>query len=161
MLEHTIKQLDNNNIEDLMLLEKECFTESLEEDRNSFLHAADIYPKGSVLLYIKGKIAGSLFFHPYMEGVIKDINSNNFVLSGKENCMYLYSFSIHSDFKGKGLTHILFDHFNKVSLEEGYNVQALIAIQNSERFWMRYGFNPVRQVFYDNSLSTYMTRETN
>ena len=161
MLEYTIKQLKSDNIDDLMLLEEKCFNGDLLEDRDSFLYATNIYPKGAVLLYVGDSIAGSLFFHPYMEGVIQDINSINSILTGNENCMYLHSFSIHPSFRGKGLTHILFDHFNQVSLNDGYFIQALVAVQNSELFWMRYGFNSVKQLYYGNSLSTYMTRKTN
>ena len=160
MLEHTIKQLNRNNIEDLMLLEKKCFSESLAEGKDSFFHAAEIYPKGSVLLYIKDKIAGALFFHPYFEGKVQKIKSTGITLTGEENCMYLHSFSIHPDFRGKGLTQILFDHFNNVSLEEGYKIQALMAVQGSEEFWVRYGFESVRQLVYGDALSTYMIRKT-
>ncbi len=65
MLNYTIIQLNDDNIEDLMLLENKCFAESLYEEKDSFLHAAAIYPKGSLLLYVDGKVVGSLFFHPY------------------------------------------------------------------------------------------------
>jgi GNAT superfamily N-acetyltransferase len=160
MFDYTIEQLSKDNIEDLMLLEKECFSENLTEDKESFLSVSKKYPKGGVLLYCGEKIVGSLFFHPYMEGMIHDLNSKSIKITGNENCMYLHSFSIHPDFRGKGLAHILFDHFNKISLEEGYDLQALVAVQHSERFWMRYGFMAVKKFCYDNTLSTYMTRET-
>lgn len=160
MPDYTIKQLSKDNIDDLMLLEKECFSENLAEEKDSFLRVGKKYPKGSVLLYCGEKIAGYLFFHPYIEGMIHELNATSIKLSGKENCMYLHSFSIHPEFRGKGLTHILFDHFNKVSLEEGYEVQALVAEQHSERFWMRYNFVPVKKICYGNTLSTYMTKKT-
>ena len=160
MIDFKIKQLDKSNIEDLMLLEKECFSGDLTETKETFLNAAKNYPKGALLLYCGEKIAGSLFFHPYIEGKVHELNSAGIKFSGKEDCMYLHSFSIHPDFKGKGLAHILFDYFNKVSLEDGYSVQALVAVQSSERFWMRYGFESVKQICYGNTLSTYMTKKT-
>ena len=160
MLDYTIKQLNKNNIGDLMLLEKECFSGELTETKETFLDAAKNYPKGALLLYCGKRIAGSLFFHPYAEGKVHELNSAGIKFSGKENCMYLHSFSIHPDFRGKGLAHILLEYFNNVSLEEGYDLQALVAVQSSERFWMEYGFDSVKQICYGNTLSTYMIRKT-
>jgi ribosomal protein S18 acetylase RimI-like enzyme len=160
MPDYKIEPLTKHNIEDLILFDKECFTENFAEDKESILNAARNYPKGSLLLYCGEKIVGSLFFHPYVEGQVHELNSPKTNFSGNENCMYLHSFSIHPDFRGKGLTHILFDHFNEVSLAEGYDLQALVAVQNSKRFWMRYGFKPIREINYSNAPSTYMTRKT-
>ena len=160
MLNYEFKQLNKDNIEDLMILERHSFSEGLGESEDSFLQSAEVYPKGSLLLYIDNEIAGSIFFHPYLLGEIQEIKSCVSKLTGKENCMYLHSFSIHPQFRGKGLAHILFDYFEKISKEEGYDVQALVAVQNSERFWKKYGFEPVRQISYGNAPAVYMTRKT-
>ena len=160
MSDYKIEQLNANNIDDLMQLEKECFFGDLAEPKEPFLVIAKKYPKGALLLYCGEEIVGSLFFYPYFEGKVNDFDSAEINDSGDEDCMYLHSFSIHPDFRGKGLAHLLFDHFDKVSLEEGYDLQALAATQSSERFWMRYDFRPVRQICHGNTLSTYMTRKT-
>lgn len=150
--------LNKNNIEDLMLLEKKCFNESLKESREAFLNIAEIFPKGAVLLYSDNRIIGTLFFHPCIKDSTRKLKNDKFTLEGNEDCMYLHSFSIHPDFTGKGLAHILFDYFNSVTSEEKITQQSLVAVQNSENFWMRYGFKPRKQIQYGNSQATYMTR---
>ncbi len=80
------------------------------------------------------------------------------IITGEENCMYLHSFSVHPKYRGQGVTHILFDFFDKISKDDGYDVQSLVAVQNSERFWMKYGFESVRQISYGNAQAVYMTR---
>jgi GNAT superfamily N-acetyltransferase len=160
-LNYLIKQLNSQNIDALMQLEEGCFSDDLNRDKDSYIQVAMVYPKGAALLYIFEMLVGSLFFYPTIEGEVKDINLKGMSLTGDENCMYLYSLSIHPGFRGRGLSKILLDHYNRVSIQEGYNAQALVAIENSAEFWMKYGFKPVRQFMYCKAWSNYMIKKTN
>jgi ribosomal protein S18 acetylase RimI-like enzyme len=58
-----------------------------------------------------------------------------------------------------GLTRMLMESVDHETRRGGFEVQCLVAVQNSQDFWKKYGFKIVRMVeCYGESLAYYMKR---
>jgi ribosomal protein S18 acetylase RimI-like enzyme len=104
-----------------------------------------VYPQGCWGIKNEGVLEGYIFFHPYYEGMIKPLD-HILILNGSENCMYLHDIAIKPLYRGLQHSKKLLEKFNMETTRQGFTIQCLVAVQNSHDFWMKYGFNTVREI---------------
>jgi predicted acetyltransferase len=154
-----VQNLTNENILEVITLQKRAYTKDLQEDSNVFIQILNVFPEGVLGIFERDKLAGYLFSHPYLLNHIKPLNSQLY-LTGEENCLYLHDMVISPDYQGKGLTKQLFERFLFTAENNDFNIQCLVAVQNSAEFWGKFGFKEVHvvnQLGYSSAL--YMKRE--
>lgn len=75
---------------------------------------------------------------------------------------HVTSMAISPDYKGKGLTKQLFERFRLTSAKNGFEMQCLVAVQNSAEFWGKLGFERIFEVIDSGYLNEfYMKRTSN
>jgi ribosomal protein S18 acetylase RimI-like enzyme len=117
-----------------------------------------VHPQGCLGVSVGGILAAYVFFHPYHDDVVKPLDLM-LVLSGTEDCIYLHDIAVHHRYRGMGLARMLMESVDHETRRGGFEVQCLVAVQNSQDFWKKYGFKIVRIVEgYGESLAYYMKR---
>jgi len=117
-----------------------------------------VYPQGCLGVSVGGMLAGYVFFHPYRDDAVKPLNLS-LVLNGTENCMYLHDIAVHHRYRGMGLARMLMERIDHETRSGGFEIQCLVAVQNSQDFWRKFGFKIVRMAEgYGESLVYYMKR---
>ncbi len=148
----------NEDIDDLLDIQRRCYTEEYIETGETFKGLIESYPDGNMLATVDGSAAGYIFFHPFFIGKVKDMNLSAVRLTGKEDCMYIHDMCVHPAFRGMGITRPLLEHLNNVTRKAGFSVQALVSVQQSRTFWESHGFAVSRNITYGGKPAYYMTR---
>lgn len=71
------------------------------------------------------------------------------------NCLYLNTLCVMERFRGNGVGRRLLES----ALQSRYDILSLVALNNTEHFWRRYGFEPLRQLNYFNQTGVHMERK--
>jgi predicted acetyltransferase len=140
-----VRNLINEDILDVMSLQKQVYTKDLQEDNRVFIQILNVFPEGVSGVFYGDTLAGYLFSHPYILNQIKPLNSSLY-FTGNENCLYLHDMAILPNYQGKGLTKLLFQRFLLTSTKNDFEMQCLVAVQNSFNFWGNFGFKRVFEV---------------
>lgn len=140
-----VRNLNNEDLLDIMNLQKRVYSKDLQERIDVFIQILNIFPEGVLGVFEDDNLAGYLFSHPYLLNHIKPLNSQLY-LTGEENCLYLHDMVISHVYQGKGLTKQLFERFLFTAENNDFNIQCLVAVQNSAEFWGKFGFKRISNV---------------
>jgi hypothetical protein len=140
-----VRNLTNDDILEVMSLQRQVYTKNLQEDITVFIQILNVFPSGVFGVFEGDNLAGYLFSHPYLLNQIKPLNSQLY-LTGKENCFYLHDMAISPYYQGKGLTKQLFERFLLTAKNNVFEIQCLVAVQNSADFWGKFGFKRITDV---------------
>jgi len=117
-----------------------------------------IYPQGCLGVNVDGNLAGYVIFHPYRENVVKPLDFS-LDLDGTEDCMYIHDIAVRRRYRGMGLTRMLMERVDHESKRGGFDVQCLVAVQDSRDFWRKFEFRTVRIIErYGEGPAYYMKR---
>jgi GNAT superfamily N-acetyltransferase len=131
---------------DLVLgIQRDSYRIEYHESEDTLKKIINVYPKGCLAIYVQGLIGGYVFFHPYHADKIKPLNFN-LVLDGTEDCMYIHDMAVYSKYRGLGLTRIMMDEVDYETRNTGFVLQCLVAVQESEDFWRKFGFRIVNKL---------------
>jgi GNAT superfamily N-acetyltransferase len=154
----SINRITLGEIAFVLDIQQDCYGEGYIEDSHTFTLMIAIHPQGCLGVNVDGSLAGYVFFHPYRENVVKPLDfSHN--LDGTEDCMYLHDMAVHHRYRGMGLTRMLMERVDHETKRRGFEVQCLVAVQNSRDFWSKYEFITVRKIVrYGEGPAYYMIR---
>ncbi len=154
----TINQITLEEIPTVLEIQRDCYGDGYNEDSRTFTRMIAAYPQGCLGATVGGILAAYVFFHPYRENVVKPLD-HALVLNGKEDCMYLHDIAVHHRHRGMGITRMLMERVDQETRRGGFEVQCLVAVQNSQEFWRKYGFKTARTIeSYGDSPAIYMQR---
>jgi ribosomal protein S18 acetylase RimI-like enzyme len=154
----TINRITLTEIASVLEIQRDCYGEGYIEDSRTFTRMITAYPQGCLGATVGGILAAYAFFHPYRDNVVKPLDLA-LVLNGTEDCMYLHDIAVHHRYRGKGLARMLMERVDHETRGGGFEVQCLVAVQNSQEFWRKHGFNKVRMIeSYGESPAYYMKR---
>ncbi len=154
----TINRITSEEIASVLGIQRDCYGEGYIEDSRTFTRMIAAYPQGCLRVSVGDILAAYVFFHPYLENVVKPLDLA-LVLSGTEDCMYIHDIAVHHRHRGMGITRMLMERVDHETRRGGFNVQCLVAVQNSQDFWGKHGFKKVRSIeSYGESPAHYMKR---
>jgi GNAT superfamily N-acetyltransferase len=157
-MEVLTRLISRDMLEDVLLIQRECYKDELVERKETFANMMEVYPKGCIGAFIGNQLVGYIFFHPYFEDGGKALDSV-LKLSGDEDCMYLHDIAVRRKHRGSGLSGFLLEEFNQDTVNKGFNVQCLVSVQSSHYFWERYGFKIIDMITgYGKGDAYYMKR---
>ncbi|PSV09256.1 GNAT family N-acetyltransferase [Photobacterium kishitanii] len=90
-------------------------------------------------------VIGYLISHPYHKGSTPKLHETSTVIDSIH--LHLHDLAIIPTEQGQGIPKLLIDHLFSVLNTMNYQSVSLISVQNSAKFWQKYGF------IIDNSLS--------
>jgi ribosomal protein S18 acetylase RimI-like enzyme len=154
----TINRIKLDEIGSVLDIQRICYGEGYLEDSQTFSRMIDVYPQGCLGVSVGGVLVGYVFFHPFHDNAVKPLDLS-LVLDGTEDCMYLHDIAVHHRYRGMGLARMLMERVDRETRRDGFKAQCLVAVQNSQEFWEKYGFKTVRtSESYGGSPAHYMKR---
>jgi N-acetylglutamate synthase-like GNAT family acetyltransferase len=156
-----VRNLVSDDISTLLRLEKESYLPELLETKRGFLRKIEIFPQGCLCCEEEGQIHAFAISHPWHGEKEVEIDAYKQVIPDLPDCYYIHDLVVEHKYRGKGLAELLVKQLVEVSRGKGISKLVLVAVQNSEPFWARYGFQPVRKLNYGlNFPATYMCSVT-
>lgn len=125
---------------------KSCYYETIE----STVSKIDMFPQGALVADLDGVI-GCVISFPYYVGKTFPINTDYRIFKNP-NCWYVHYVCVLNRFKKKGVATSLIKNI----LVNSWNVVALTAIQDTTKFWQKFGFLSFKKVEYCGKKSDYM-----
>ena len=87
-------------------------------------------------------LAGYLLSHPWRLGDVPKLNRRLHNLPQTPNCHYLHDLALHPTARHTGHATTILQHL----FAQTPTTHALVAVNNSTKFWSRHGFRPVKGV---------------
>jgi len=154
----TLNRIALGEIASVLEIQRDCYGDGYIEGSRTFAGMIAVYPQGCLAVSVGGTFAAYVFFHPYRDNAVKPLDVS-LALNGAEDCMYLHDIAVHHRYRGMGLTRMLMERVDHETRRGGFEVQCLVAVQNSQDFWGKYGFKKAIMIEgYGESPAYYMKR---
>lgn len=129
------------DVPEILRIQAACYNAIVPEDAAAYLNKLHQAPDCAfVLQSAPGQLVAYLFALPIAVDAPPALNSNNYLRSTAANCLYLHDLAIDPAAHGLGLSQPLMAAFFQTARQQNLHFCSLIAIQNSDAFWQRYGF---------------------
>ena len=153
----TIRKMTPADLTSIDDVQRVSFAPELREDMSLFEGILETYSDLSFVAEKSGALAGYLLAHP------TSIERDDFEmgcedLSGNEEYIYIHDLCIHPDHRRTGLALQLFNTLEKSAKEKGFDKLCGIAVQDSEGFWLKQGFEVILPYSYHGVPGTLMVK---
>lgn len=101
------------------------------------------FPQGCWLCEADQGVVGYMLSHPSSLAAppaLKTFFSPN---ASEPDCYFIHEITVQRSCWSKGVGTRLFAQALRIALEHGFPTMALVAVHNSQRYWQRFGFQPI------------------
>ena len=137
--QETIRRVGAEDLPDIMRLQLQSYGDSLQEPASLFKTIIGASPDTCLVAEHEGGIAGYLLAHPIPDH-FHDFGEGPPPLSASETVLYLHDLCVGSAHRNRGVGRVLFDALSAHLESARFTQITAIAVQDSERFWQKCGF---------------------
>ena len=149
----SVVRLEADDISDVLSVQEECYRSELIESAASFHRKLVLFPEGCFGVRDQGRLTAYIFGHPWKLGQSVPLDSSSYALPEDADCMYVHDLAVAPETRGSGIAAQLIQALISVSAAKGLNAFALVAVQNSEAYWKRWGFSVDHGLEYGTGLA--------
>jgi len=143
-----IRDLEPNDIRQLLSLQEEAYIPELLESPESFRSKMAAYPPGAQGLFQAGTLCAYVFYFPWRSGGYLPLDARSLVLPGVPDCLYIHDLAVSRGCRGLGMAKALLAKVAVTAQQMGIREYMLVAVQQSEEFWENLGFERGREFEY-------------
>jgi GNAT superfamily N-acetyltransferase len=110
------------------------------EDMDVLVERQELYPRGAHVLVSDGCMIGYALTHPWALGEPPSLNSRLGALPPRPNTYYLHDLALSPAARGKGYAVDAVGMLANHARENGFANLSLVAVNGSQNFWERLGF---------------------
>ncbi len=153
-----IRELMAGDISSVLEIQREAYIPELLESADTFLNRLNLFPQGALGCFLENHLSAYIFFHPWIKDRIVPLDKLIDRLPPDADSIYLHDLAVGSGFRRRDLGRKLIDNVFQLGDKLGIRWYSLVAVQSSERYWQRYGFQSIGGVEYaENVRGTIMT----
>jgi GNAT superfamily N-acetyltransferase len=134
-----IRPAGTKDLAAIMQLQLESYEASLREPASLFETIIGASPDTCLAAEHEGVMTGYLLAHPIPDD-FKSFGTGPPPLSGSETVLYLHDMCVGTAHRNEGVGRLLFDALSAHLQSEDFTKIAAIAVQDSEKFWEKRGF---------------------
>jgi GNAT superfamily N-acetyltransferase len=134
-----IRRAGTGDLPSIMRLQQRSYVASLQEPASLFARILGAAPDTCLAAEEEGAMAGYLLVHPIPDG-FEDFGKGPPSLSGLETTLYLHDMCVDPLHRNKGVGRLMFDVLSAGLRSRRFTKITAIAVQDSERFWKKRGF---------------------
>jgi GNAT superfamily N-acetyltransferase len=143
-----IKQLSVQDIPAVLEVQVQCYIPELNERGDTFLKKLRLFPKGCMGYWQDSLLGAYVFSHPWKTGEIVPLDFGLNSLPADADCLYIHDLAVSPRLRGKGVGNQLVQQLFKIADSLGIKDFTLVAVQDSEPFWSKYGFRIREEMTY-------------
>ncbi len=143
-----VRELKAADIAQVLDVQKDAYREELLESGDTFSRIIAVFPRGCLGVFVESRLVSYVFSHPWRADRIVPLDDPRTALPVEADCLYIHDLAVRKSYHGKGVGTCLVKAL--VSLAEDLGIQrlALVAVQESEAFWERWGFRRDEPLMY-------------
>jgi ribosomal protein S18 acetylase RimI-like enzyme len=142
MSEFVIRNMEESDLDQIMVVQRECYSEVEPEGRASFTKKIQLSGNSCWVAERDGEIMAYLICHPWRVGSVPELDSELFSVPDPADLFYLHDLAVSSRGRGQGLGRALVETALSFARKMDYERAGLIAVQKSSPFWSQFGFCP-------------------
>lgn len=131
---YKLRRARNQDISDIMKIEKSCFEKDICESKETFLERINTFPEGFYVMTLNNRVIGYLSTEIWT--YFENINNNNFTLGHSiedlhninDSELYISSMGLLPAFQGKGLGKLLFENTINYITNNYRNISSIILV---------------------------------
>lgn len=135
--------MSHADLSHVLKIQAVCYTKLVPESIDSFRAKLNVSPSTCFVASIQGGIVGYLIALPWDYSAPPELNALICCLPSSPTCLYLHDLAVLPAARKAGagalLVNAFFDTVDRLGLQRAH----LIAVQDSERYWERFGFKVV------------------
>ena len=125
------------------------------EDDAVFAERQRLYPEGARLLELAGEPAGYVFSHPWRLGDFPALNTRLGLIPPDADTYYLHDLALLPAARGTGAAGLVVADLARHAGRLGFASMSLVAVNGSQPFWKKHGFEPVADEALAGKLASY------
>jgi ribosomal protein S18 acetylase RimI-like enzyme len=152
-----IEVLSGRNIPEILRIQQECYSGEFLESASSFLHKFSLIGNACFGAWEDQYLCGYLFSHPWKLGEVVALHIDEYDIPSDADCIYIHDLAVAPIHRQKQIPQRLISALCATIDAGRPKIFALVAVQNSEAFWSRWGFKVHHKVPYGGKIdSSYM-----
>ena len=152
-----IRLITRAELPQVLRIQKESYPLPLIESEDSFARKVTLFPEGCLGGFEGQRLVAYLFTHPWISGAIVTLNDGMTGAPHEANCLYIHDLAVLRPWRGRGVAHALLKRAAQVARSREYETIALVAVNETESFWERYGLRRRFTLTYAHGIrATYM-----
>jgi len=153
-----IKTIPASDLDDVVAVQQQSYPEELWENAAIFREKQRVFPAGAFGWYDDGHLQAYLFVHPWRRHETAPLFTETMTLPENPDCLYIHDLAIAPAARGKGAARALVTAAFALAKEQGLEHFSLVAVQESESFWRKFGFTPYKTLTYSGVPATHMVK---
>jgi ribosomal protein S18 acetylase RimI-like enzyme len=152
-----IRKMKAADLAAVLSIQSCCYDESKLESGQSFRAKLEVSPATCFIALVAETPAGYLVAVPAEAGNPPLLNCSNYSIPSSANALYLHDLAVHPEARGIGIADALIDAYFQTLKQSKFQIACLTAVNNSSKFWERYGFRVYPIDARAEKISTYGT----
>lgn len=153
-----IRGLTPEDIPEVLRVQKDAYRPELLESAETFLHKLNLFPEGCLGCFADVELGAYVFSHPWTAGDVVPLDHPLTALPKTPDCLYIHDLAVATRLRGQGVGAALLQRLLELAERRQLRHFGLVAVQDSEAFWQRWGFEARRTFAYVHGVAgTYMT----
>ena len=128
------------DIERVLRVQERAYLSFYHEEAESFLSKMKLSTSACYGVIEEGRLIAYGISFPWLKDKPVDLNSALNENPVKSDVMYIHDIAVDPDYRGMGLGEALLKRILEESLALGIKELALVAVQGSKRYWVKFGF---------------------
>ena len=148
-----IRNVFPNDLEEINEVGGRGYEKRYWEDWSPFTSKCVRYPQGTFVYILDNKLVGYIITIPYIFGEKFPIDG---LYEPIENptCYYIHDLCVDTEYRYKGIGKALVEEVLKIKM----NPKTLVSVQDSEKFWEKFGFKKEYVFNYCDLPAKYMVK---
>lgn len=155
---HTIeiRQMRADDLPAVLEIQAACYTELVPESMQSLRAKLCACPLTCFVALLHGRTVGYLIALRWQFSSPPELNADTCTLPSSPDCLYLHDLAVSPEARNAGAGDALVGSFLENLMKSDLQRASLVAVQNSARYWERFGFRVVPpSASLKDKLSTY------
>ncbi len=136
----TIRPLLTSDLPDIVRVDRESYVPDFRESETAFLSKMALFRAGSLGCFEGSELCAYVFALPVRGDAVIGVAQVLDALPDGPDTMYVHDMVVAPAHRGRGLASLLLARIADVAGQLGLERFALVAVQGSETFWQRFGF---------------------
>lgn len=136
-----IRTMRKTDLASVIAIQRQCYPPAFQEPIEAFESKLTASPDTCWVSHHLDQVCAYLVCLPIQDQALPVLHAKDFQISASANWLYIHDLAIGPNARGTGLASQLLRKAVDQARDKGLTRVGLIAVQGSEPFWAKFGFN--------------------
>jgi N-acetylglutamate synthase-like GNAT family acetyltransferase len=138
-----IREMTRQDVAEVDRIQRDVYDPSLCETVAVLTDKIRYFPHGCWLCEADTVVVGYMISHPSSLSAPPALNTVFSPNAEAHDCYFIHDIAVQRSCWSRGVGTLLLEQAVRIAMEHGFTTMALVAVQNAQRYWQRFGFQPI------------------